>query len=560
MKTTRMMITILMSLVWVAAASALDVKLQWDPNTESDLAGYKVYYGVDGLASPAQLDVKNQTIATIPGLDPDQNYAFAVTAYNTAGLESPFSNVVTALESVLPTVSISNPSNNAKVSNTVEVMASASDNVGVVKVEYYVNGTLKASDSAEPYQYSWDTLAVTPGAYIITAKAYDAVGNVGLSTVSVNVVNDVTPPTISYSTPVQGSSVNGLVTVSCNASDDVGVYKVEFYVNGAMGAAGNTAPYNYQWDTKTVSNGSYTLTAKAYDAAGNVGQSAAVTVTVNNPVPDTTAPIVTAFTMPAMATSLTVAISSFTASDSAGVTGYLVTESAAAPAAGTAGWAATPPTSYTFTTVGTKTLYAWAKDAAGNVSQANTATIILDTTKPTGSLTINGGATLTNSLSAPLTLTANDLNGVTSMQFSKDGLNYFAWEPFATARTVTLLTGDGTKTMYVRFKDSAGNVSLPISDTITLDTTKPTGTILINGGAASTTSASVTLTLAASDLNGVAAMQFSKDGVTFFPYEPFKTTRVATLLPGAGLKTMYVRFKDNAGNVSPIFSSSITRL
>jgi len=286
MKTISTMITVLMSLVWMATASAMDVKLQWEANSEPDLAGYKVYYGVDGLASPAYLDVSNQTSATVSGLDPDMNYSFAVAAYNTSGLEGPYSNVVTAIESVLPVVSISNPGNNAKVSNTVDVMSSASDNIGVVKVEYYVNGTLKETNDAEPYLFSWDTLAVAPGVYSISAKAYDAAGNVGDSTVTVNVVNDVTSPTIFYTTPVQGSSVSGTINVSCNASDDVVVSRVEFFVNGAMRAVVNYAPYYFSWDTNAEADGSYTLSAKAYDAAGNVGQSSDILVAVNNaPVP-----------------------------------------------------------------------------------------------------------------------------------------------------------------------------------------------------------------------------------------------------------------------------------
>ncbi len=83
---------------------------------------------------------------------------------------------------------------------------------------------------------------------------------------------------------------------------------------------------------------------------------------------DITLPTVTAFTIPATSTSLTVTISSFTASDNVGVTGYLVTESATKPQAGAAGWSATRPTAYVAAATGAKTLYAWAKDAAGNVS------------------------------------------------------------------------------------------------------------------------------------------------------------------------------------------------
>ena len=92
---------------------------------------------------------------------------------------------------------------------------------------------------------------------------------------------------------------------------------------------------------------------------------------------DTTKPTVTAFTVPATATTLTVPITAFTATDNVAVTGYLVNESATTPSATAAGWSSTAQTSYTFTTAGSKTLYAWAKDAAGNVSASKNATVVV---------------------------------------------------------------------------------------------------------------------------------------------------------------------------------------
>ncbi|MBC7962366.1 MAG: fibronectin type III domain-containing protein [Steroidobacteraceae bacterium] len=275
----------ILSLGMNATSFASSAKFKWDPNTESDLAGYKLHYGVKGEAATNLLDVGLQTTATVNGLDPDNTYDFTVTAYNTSGLESSSSNVVTVLESVLPVVSVSNPLNNAKVNDTVLVQANAFDNAGVAKVEFYVNDVLTSSASAAPYQFYWNTQAVAPGAYNLTAKAFDAAGNAGVSTVSLMVVKDVNPPTVSSILPLQGSSLSGSVNVSCSASDDVGVSKVEFYANGAMVAAVNTAPYNYAWDTTAVANGSYTLTAKAYDAAGNVGQTGNLVVSVSNNAP-----------------------------------------------------------------------------------------------------------------------------------------------------------------------------------------------------------------------------------------------------------------------------------
>ncbi len=94
---------------------------------------------------------------------------------------------------------------------------------------------------------------------------------------------------------------------------------------------------------------------------------------------DTTPPTVSSFTIPSTSSSLTVPITAFTATDNVGVTGYRITESATAPSASAAGWSATAPTSYTFATAGAKTLYAWAKDAANNVSTSRSASVTITT-------------------------------------------------------------------------------------------------------------------------------------------------------------------------------------
>jgi len=88
----------------------------------------------------------------------------------------------------------------------------------------------------------------------------------------------------------------------------------------------------------------------------------------------------------------------------------------------------------------------------------------------------------------------------------------------------------------------------------------PTGTIEINGGAATTTSASVTLTLSATSGSGaITQMQFSKDGgTTWYGWEPYVTTRTVTLMPSSpGTRSIWVRYKDSAGGVSPAYSDSI---
>ena len=76
-------------------------------------------------------------------------------------------------------------------------------------------------------------------------------------------------------------------------------------------------------------------------------------------VTDTTPPTVTGFSIPTTATALTVSLTTFTATDNVGVSGYLLTESASAPSAAAARWSPSPPGTYRFATAGAKALYAW---------------------------------------------------------------------------------------------------------------------------------------------------------------------------------------------------------
>ncbi|HEV2722291.1 MAG TPA: Ig-like domain-containing protein, partial [Thermoanaerobaculia bacterium] len=93
---------------------------------------------------------------------------------------------------------------------------------------------------------------------------------------------DTTPPTTSITAPANGATVSGTVSVTASASDNVGVSKVEFYLDGALKTTDTASPYTWSWDTTASANGSHSLVTKAYDAAGNVGTSATVTVTVSN--------------------------------------------------------------------------------------------------------------------------------------------------------------------------------------------------------------------------------------------------------------------------------------
>ena len=185
------------------------------------------------------------------------------------------------VDSTAPAVSIATPVAGATVNGVVTGSATASDNIGVSKVEFYVNGLLQSTDLAAPFSFDWNTALLPDGPQTITAKAYDAAGNSATSSaVTVTTSNDSTTPAVAITAPANGGTVTGTVDISASASDNVAVSRVDFYANGALLGSDSTAPYSYSWDTAHVAGGSYTLSAKAYDAADNMQQSSDVVVTV----------------------------------------------------------------------------------------------------------------------------------------------------------------------------------------------------------------------------------------------------------------------------------------
>ena len=98
---------------------------------------------------------------------------------------------------------------------------------------------------------------------------------------NIAIENEDVAPIVEISSPTNGSTVNGSITVTATATDNVGVSKVYFYLNNVLKYQ-TSSPYVWPWNTANFTNGSHILLAKAYDFAGNFGLSSAITVTVNN--------------------------------------------------------------------------------------------------------------------------------------------------------------------------------------------------------------------------------------------------------------------------------------
>ncbi|HEY0483668.1 MAG TPA: PHB depolymerase family esterase [Kofleriaceae bacterium] len=93
---------------------------------------------------------------------------------------------------------------------------------------------------------------------------------------------DTTPPSVTLTAPAAGATLSGTASVTANASDNVGVTRVDVLVDGAVAGSDTSAPYSVAVDTTRLTNASHTLAARAFDAAGNAATTPAITVTVQN--------------------------------------------------------------------------------------------------------------------------------------------------------------------------------------------------------------------------------------------------------------------------------------
>ena len=93
----------------------------------------------------------------------------------------------------------------------------------------------------------------------------------------------ITPPTVSITSPQDGSVVYEIVNITCISTDNDAIEKVELWVNGvSKGLIDNSEPYSFEWNTTTYNNDSYTITVRFYDVSGNTTDSESIILNVNN--------------------------------------------------------------------------------------------------------------------------------------------------------------------------------------------------------------------------------------------------------------------------------------
>jgi hypothetical protein len=376
-----------------------------------------------------------------------------------------------------PTISLTAPANGATVSGTVTLGANASDNVGVVGVQFKMDGVdVGTEDTTSPFSTSWNTTGVVAGTHQISAVARDAAGNTATSAVATVTVSnaDTQAPTVALTAPANGTTVSGNVTVSADATDNVAVTGVQFRLDGNnLGSEDVSAPYSIAWATTGASNGSHQLSAIARDAAGNVTTSAIRTVTVSNGGSgDTQAPSV-ALTAPANGATVSGTVTlSANASDNVRVVG--VQFKVDGVNAGTEDTSSPFSRSWNSALVGngTHSVTAVARDAAGNITTSAARTIVVgngDTQAPTVSLTApSSGATVSGTVT--LSANASDNDRVVGVQFKVDGVNAGTEDtssPFSRSWD-SLSVANGSHSVTAVARDAAGNTTTSAARSITV--------------------------------------------------------------------------------------------
>lgn len=176
------------------------------------------------------------------------------------------------------------PAEGQIVAGIITVTAYADAKQAITKVDFYVDGQLKVTDTAAPYSFSLDTTKYTDGVHTIKAVSYTSGGSGENKTTTFYIKNtgvgtptpppapapvDSTAPTVTITSPKSGAKVRGSITVKVSASDSVGVTKVELYAKEVLYSSVNSAPFDFSLDTTKFANGILTLKAVAYDLAGN---------------------------------------------------------------------------------------------------------------------------------------------------------------------------------------------------------------------------------------------------------------------------------------------------
>ena len=559
----------------------------------TDLVGVaSVQFRVDGIDVGAADTAAPYSVAWATTTASNGSHVLTAVARDTAGNATTSAGVTVTVsngappsDTTPPTVAVTSPTGGT-VSGTITVTATAADNVGVTRVQFKLDGAnLGAADTAAPYSVSWTTTGSANGPHVVTAVAEDAAGNATTSA-AVNVT-------------VSNTAVSGLVA-AYGFNEGLGTTAVDASGNGRTG----------------------TLTGTTWTASGRFG-AAAVFDGVNDWVTVADAAALdfsSAFTVEAWVNSSdatgyrTVALKESTnglayglyAHDSGPNPGGYIRIGAADVGVGSSAAVAANTWTHLALTydgatirlykdgvqVGTRTQTGslpnttgplrfggnapWGEWFAGRLdeirlySRALSVTEIQtdmstpvsspgpDTTAPSVAVSSPTGGLVAGTVT--VTAIASDNVGVASVQFQRDGVDIGAADttaPFSVSWD-SRTTPDGSHVLTAVARDAAGNATTSAGVTVNVDNTAPA--VAVTSPTGGTVSGSVTVTASATDLVGVASVQFRVDGIdvgaadTAAPYSVAWATTTAS--NGSHVLTAVAR--DTAGNATTSAGVTVT--
>ncbi len=246
----------------------------------------EVAFFIDGDSIASSYTYPYEYIWSVDGIDLYTDHTVFARAFD--GSRN-FSNstqvsvtIVPAIDQVPPVATLIYPLVGQLLYGTVLVQVDASDDRQLDKVEFYIDGILKSTIDTEgkksPYSYAWNTTPLAVNSqHSLYFKAIDAAGNQSINAAVPFIIGeeDTEPPLLALLYPLLGDTLSGVVTVSIDVSDNIGVSRVEYYVdggdNGAPDFVASAAPWSYNWNTASWADGlTHTLYIKAVDPSGNV--------------------------------------------------------------------------------------------------------------------------------------------------------------------------------------------------------------------------------------------------------------------------------------------------
>lgn len=241
---------------------------------------------IDGTAAANATNLSVPTFQVDTAGYADGAHTLVLRAIGTGGLTSDTAPLSVVVANVAPAITFTAPAANAIVRGTVPVSSTITSGAGLSTLGLSVDGVFTAWLNPTTGSGSFTSASFADGAHVLKLDATDIGGN--LTTITLPVVINNVAPSVSVSSPGNGSLVRRVFTVSGVASSAAGLSSVELLVDGASkGFAANPNAASFSFNSSAVADGAHTLQFVATSSGGLVSTSAANTVTVDNAAPST---------------------------------------------------------------------------------------------------------------------------------------------------------------------------------------------------------------------------------------------------------------------------------